>query len=411
MAASAGASFGFGLMWALLFSIVACMILQETAARLTLASGKNLGEILARRFATSSGSRIGLLIFFGVAFGCAAYEAGNILGAVSGLQLFEAIPSWSLTLVIGIFCFTVLWIGRLPLITRTLSIVVALMGIVFLLVAFRTPIDGPALLRGAVIPSFPAGSSLFVIGLIGTTIVPYNLFLASGISKGQQLGEMRLGIIVAVLIGGFISLTIMVGGTLVEGGFTFGALTEALRTRVGMWSSVLFGIGLFAAGLSSALTAPLAAAVTGRSLLGESADQWQGQGLYFRLVWMSVLGIGLLFGLLNIQPVPAIILAQAINGILLPLVAVFLFQVANDRSLLEPQYTNTLAINLALLAIVWITTVIGLNNVWKAVQRVLDMQRPATMLAVYLMMGLATLLILWLVWTTKNRNDRLGHSG
>ena len=87
-ASKAGASLGMGLLWALLFSIVATIILQEAAARITIASGKNLGEILAIKYGADGRSRIKVLLFLAVAFGCAAYQAGNMLGALGGVALF-----------------------------------------------------------------------------------------------------------------------------------------------------------------------------------------------------------------------------------------------------------------------------------------------------------------------------------
>ena len=79
----AGASFGLSLLWTLVFSTVATILLQETAARITLASGKNLGEIIARQYGQGNSRRIHWFVFLALAFGCAAYEAGNLLGAIS----------------------------------------------------------------------------------------------------------------------------------------------------------------------------------------------------------------------------------------------------------------------------------------------------------------------------------------
>lgn len=365
-ASKAGVSYQMTLLWALVFSILATIILQEAAARITIASGKSLGEIIALRYAGSRTRRLSLVVFGAVAFGCAAYEAGNILGAISGLLLLGPVSQQSFVLVIGLMCSVLLWIGSYRLIANLLGLVVAVMGIVFIYVAFRTNMPFGELLAGLK-PVIGEGRLPLVIGLIGTTIVPYNLFLASGISQGQDIREMRWGIVLAVLIGGAISIAIMVVGTQVVGTFSFERLSEAMARQLGSWSIVFFGLGLFAAGLSSSITAPMAAAVTARSLFGAQSDAWSVRSRNFRLVWGTVLGVGLLFGLLEVKPIPAILLAQVINGVLLPIVAIFLILAVNDRKLIPAAYVNRPLSNVLSLLIVAVTCFLGLNNIWKAV--------------------------------------------
>ncbi len=368
-ASRAGAAFGAELLWALVFSILATIVLQEAAARITIASGKNLGEIIAVKFSggRTGASRIQWLVFLSVAFGCAAYQAGNMLGAVSGILLFDSISRRLGTILLFVICFALLWSGSFKTIARLLGLVVALMGVVFIYVAAYTPLPIGRLFHHVVTPVIPSGGSLLVIGLIGTTIVPYNLFLASGISQDQDIREMRLGISIAILIGGMISVAILIVGTRVVGPFSFQALADALGSQLGKWGAVLFGIGLAAAGISSSITSPLAAAITARSLLGGGQESWTPRGKYFRLVWIIILSVGLLFGLTDVRPVPAIILAQAINGILLPLVAVFLFLAVNDAKLLGKEYANGYLSNALMLVIVGVSCFLGLNNLWKAI--------------------------------------------
>jgi len=365
-ASKAGASFGLGLLWALLFSTIATIFLQEAAARLTIASGKNLGEIIALKYQGRKSSKIKWMVFLAVAFGCAAYQAGNMLGALSGLALITTLPSQMMTFVIALICAIFLWIGNFRIIANLLGVVVAFMGIAFFYAAMNSGFSLGNIASAAVQPSFPENSSLLIIGLIGTTIVPYNLFLASGISKGQDIREMRLGILVAVLIGGMISIAILIVGTQVTGPFSFSALAEILAQKFGKWMAAFFGFGLFAAGLSSSITSPLAAAVTARSVFGTTDQSWSPRSRNFRMVWGCILMIGLLFGLMDIKPIPAIILAQAINGVLLPVVAIFLFLAVNDKGLIDAEYRNSIRLNIPLLLIVGITVFLGINNVLKA---------------------------------------------
>ena len=370
-ASKSGASFHLDLLWALVFSLFATILLQEAAARITIASGKSLGEIIAVKYGGQQGQRLKWMLFLAVAFGCGAYQTGNMLGALSGLAIFSEIPQQLATIILALVSASFLWIGNFRIIANLLGLVVFLMGIAFLYVAFQTDVSAVNLAKSAVIPRFPDNSTLLIIGLIGTTIVPYNLFLASGLSKGQNIQEMRIGVISAVVVGGIISIAIMVTGTQISGEFSFTALAAAMAEKLGAWASVFFGFGLFAAGMSSSITAPLAAAVTAQSLFGAEGQDWTPRSRNFRLVWVIILGIGLLFGLLEVKPVPAIILAQAINGVLLPVVAIFLILMVNDRELIPEQYRNSLLINLVMLLIVAISCMLGFNNIWNALSNIL----------------------------------------
>ena len=404
-AAKAGASFQLQLIWALVFSILATIVLQEAAARTTLASGKSLGAIIAAQYPGAWGKRIRRGLFLAVAFGCAAYQAGNLLGAVSGLRLASPLPPWVLLSGTGLISIWLLWQGSAKRITRILAIVVAIMGIAF---------TGTAVLQndyslGQVALStlgvnIPEGGALLVIGLIGTTIVPYNLFLASGISQGQSLSEMRWGISLAVLIGGIISIAILITGTQMEGAFTFEALADTVEQKLGSYTGALVAFGLFAAGLSSAVTAPFAAAITAKSLLESDGGDWRPTSRNFRLVWAIIMLAGLAFGLLNVKPIPAIILAQAINGVLLPLVVAFLILAVNDNKLLAPEYTNAVWQNLLALLVFTITCFLGINNIGKAAATTFPCWAGGLPDRANLLFSLAiTLGITWKVYGTKRQ--------
>jgi Mn2+/Fe2+ NRAMP family transporter len=383
-AASAGAGHGYALLWALLFSTLACLVLQEAAARLTVVSGRNLGEALRLQYRGGlAGIAVLALVLGAIVLGCAAYEAGNILGGVAGAALGVDLSRRALTTVIGVAAAVVLWVGRTAVVARMLGLLVAVMGIAFLATAWRLGPDPVGLIRGSLVPTLPAGAGLLVLGLVGTTVVPYNLFLGSGLARGQKLGELRFGLSVAVILGGVVSMGIVVVGTAVEGTFSFDALATVLSERLGAGARRLFAVGLCAAGVSSAITAPIAAAITARSLFsspaadgGEDGGPWGERGWRFRSVWLIVLTVGVAFGLAEVKPIPAIVLAQALNGILLPLVAVFLLLSVNDRRLVGTDGLNGAPANVALAAVVAITVVLGLTNVVKALAATFGLALP-----------------------------------
>lgn len=361
-AAAAGAGYGYSLLWALVFSVFACIILQESAARITIASELSLGEAIKDRFKSQ---KVALSIGVAIFLGCAAYEAGNILGAISGVALiFTGIKPSVFTLIIVGVSTLVLWSGKTQTVANIMGVVVAIMGVAFLISGLSTPINGTDLLKGAFIPSLPEGSVLITLGLVGTTIVPYNIFMGSGLAKGQSLSFMRFGLVQAILIGGLISTAILLAGASVVGEFSFENLAATLTNNNGVWMSYTFAIGLFAAGFTSSITAPLAAAITLKSV-AKSEKGWEANGLKYRLAWGSVMLTGLVFGVTGVKPIPVIILAQAGNGLILPVIAIFLWLICNNSTYLKV-HRNGFGMNLAMLITVFVASVLGFINVFKA---------------------------------------------
>jgi manganese transport protein len=366
-AAASGARFGLTLLWALLFSFLACWVLQEASARLSIQSGLSLGRALRERFSGPSRWLIHGLVLGAIVIGTAAFEVGNILGAVAGLELVLRIDRVWLALGVIVSSGLLLWMGTLQSLSRLLSVLVAFMGLAFFWTAWRVHPPDAAWLRGMLWPSMPDGAESLVVGLIGTTVVPYNLFLGSRLARGQDLRLSRLGLAVSIAVGVAISMAILVTGSAISGPFSYEALAERLTAGLGPGGRTLFALGLFAAGFSSALTAPTAAAITARGIL--SPDTWSERGLPYRAVLFGVWGVGALFGLLGVRPIPAILAAQALNGALLPLVAFFLWVAVNDTKLMGPARNGRLANTLTAL-VTATATLLGTQAVLSALRGV-----------------------------------------
>lgn len=369
-AAKSGSAFGAELLWALLFSTFACLLLQEAAARLTIVSGKNLGQAIVHQFEKSKSKVWVLILVLGaIVLGAAAYEMGNLLGAVAGFRLIFDIPSYILVLIIGVLAVIILNIPSLKIIATIMGFAVVLMGLGFLMTAILVKPSFSEILRGAFVPRVPTSSQagLLILGLIGTTIVPYNLFLGSGISnKNQSVKEMRFGLAIAIILGGLFSMAVLVVGTSVLAEFSFEELAVTLQQKIGPAGKYLLGFGLFAAGFTSSVTAPLAAAITLKSLFGnKKPEKWTSNSINFKIGWLLVLVIGISFALGNVKPIPAIILAQALNGFLLPFVSIFLFIVINNNEITKGQ-TNPLHLNILMIVVIFITLILGLNSAAKA---------------------------------------------
>ncbi|HBR83403.1 MAG TPA: hypothetical protein DD861_04285, partial [Erythrobacter sp.] len=265
VAASTGASLGPALLWAILFSGIATFTLQEFAGRLAVTTGDDLATVLQRRYPTGF-ARVATVTLVGgaILLGCAAYEAGNILGGAAGAMLALDAPRGAVTLGLALAAGALLLGGSPQFVARLMAAFVALMGAGFLLVAVSlAPAIGPLVAGLVPEPGFADDSAalLAVLALVGTTVVPYNLFLGAALARGQGLGDMRFGLAVAVAIGVLITAAVLVVGTALVGEFSFPALGDVLADRLGPWARTGVGIGLLAAGVSSAVTAPLAAAL------------------------------------------------------------------------------------------------------------------------------------------------------
>ncbi len=375
-AAKAGAEYGFSLLWALVFSTIACLVLQEAVARLSIDTGVNLGQAIRSHFRGRKSFTLVLILLVGaIIIGSAAYETGNLLGAVAGLEILLPVRSWLLVLVIGLFAAMALFMPSLGNIAKLLGIIVALMGIAFFTTAVLLKPSVGEILKGSLVPFIPQsqGAGLLILGLIGTTVVPYNLFLGSGMADpSQAIKEMRFGLGIAVILGGMISMSVLIVGSYVNGIFSYDSLVSALGNKLGSWAVVIFAIGMFAAGFSSAVTAPLASAITAKSLFEGNKGGWNLRSGKYMGVWLSVLLSGVILGMAGLKPIPVIIMAQALNGLILPFISIFLIMVINNPRIMGDDKLNGLFSNILMLAVVFVTIVLGLMNLMKAAADISD---------------------------------------
>ena len=345
-ASVAGANTGYALLWALAFSIIATIVLQEMSARLGIVSREGLGEALRTTFDNVLIKALAvLLVVAAITVGAAAFETGNITGAASGLASLGG-PSSVWAVVIGVAAFALLASGVYKVIERVLVVLVIAMSIVFLVTAIIVQPNVGDILAGLFAPDIPEGSLVTVVALIGTTVVTYNFFLHSSsvqdkwpesVPTDEALAGSRFDTIASIVLGGLITLAIIVTGAAAFFGTnteisTAADMAQQLEPLLGPAAKFFFAIGLFAAGMTSAVTAPLAAAYATSGAFGWGRDlkSWR-----FRAVWIVVLVFGtLLAAFVGASPAQIIILAQAANGLLLPMVALFLLVVMNRSDLL-----------------------------------------------------------------------------
>ena len=360
-ASIAGANFGFVLMWALLLSIIVTFVLQEMSSRLGIVSGLGLSEALRSSINNHFlKAFLMVLIVSALGIGNAAFEVGNITGAAIGLSQISNLSISSSVLIVGILVLILLGTRIFKMLEQILTVLVVIMSLLFLLTMITIEIDYSKLLRGLFIPTVTASSLLTIMALIGTTVVPYNLFLHADASKRkwkdqevtQALNNSRVDTAISIGLGGLITLAIMSTSAVAFFGSSMEISSENLARQLepilGSYSSYIFNFGLFVAGITSAVTAPLAASIAVTEALGWKNDP---SSFRFKLVWIIILLIGVLFAYFGTKPLQAILFAQATNALLLPFLALFLFYVVNNSRLMG-SHKNTITINMIALIII-----------------------------------------------------------
>jgi len=364
----AGASYGYSLLWALLLSIIATIVLQEMALRIGLITNKGLAEVIRVSIKNKFINRLLiLLILCSILIGNAAYEAGNITGAslgiiaIIGRETLNYIP-----LLIGFIAFIILYIGDYKVLERSLIFLVITMSVSFMITAIMTKPDLFSLLDGLFMPKINSESLLVVLGLIGTTVVPYNLFLHSSLVKEKwndisKLKTARIESFISIIIGGIVSMAIIITAASVSNDNVKSVmdLAKGLEPLYGKFAIYFLGIGLFASGITSSITAPLAAAYVAKSCFG-----WSGslKSFNFRIVWFFVLLIGVIVSLLKLNPIEVIKFAQFSNSLLLPIVAILLFWLINNKTIFKNSYSYKLQ-NILVIVIILITIILGAKGI------------------------------------------------
>lgn len=423
-ASEAGSAHGFTLLWAVAFSVLATMVLQEMASRLGIVSGGGLSQALKTGFQNRIVRFLVLgLVLVAILVGNAAYQTGNILGAANGVLVLlpeaskdtepaavseefrSSTPQTStgstseldtnkrrqelMIAIIGAVALTIIWIGRFDVLRHALTALVAIMSLLFIIAAIRCGPDWSQVAKGF-IPKIPTGSEWLVAGLIGTTVVPYNLFLHASASAQRwhhsdsetektsagrdwraAITESRWDTVLSVAIGGVVTCAILITSSVAfhaldgtgTGLSNVQAVAVQLEPALGSWAKTMYAVGLFAAGLTSAITAPIAAGFAASGCFG-----WTGRLSDWRLkaTATSVVAVGVLVGIqLETSPMETIILAQVANGLLLPIIAVFLLVTVN-RSDLMKQYVNRRWSNILGVIVVVFVSLIGIKNLYKA---------------------------------------------
>ncbi|MCT1500106.1 Nramp family divalent metal transporter [Corynebacterium sanguinis] len=364
-----GASYGYALVWAIVFSIVATIILQEMSVRLGLAARLSTGEALRQTFSSQIIKWLMIiLVVSAIGIGGAAYAGGDTTGTALALA---SVTGWSQVLLsvgVAAVVLALLLSGSYAFLEKVMTVLVGILALTFLVTAISVGPDLGAMLRSTFMPSVPDGAVLSAVALIGTTVVPYNVFLHSNLvqekwgdePRDPALKKARIDNVVSISLGGLITLAIVAtaAATMFAQGLqaeSAADLAEPLRPMLGDAAPWLLAIGLFAAGLTSAVAGPMGAAYAICGVMGWPTDM---KSQRFRIIVVVVVLFGAAIAISGFNPIQIIILAQAANGILLPVIAFFLLITMNNKRLLG-EHANSLVGNILGGLIFLITLVLG----------------------------------------------------
>ena len=363
----AGASFGYSLIWAIILSTFSTIVLQEMSLRIGLVTRMNLAEVIRTSIKSKILNRfIILLIISSILIGNTAYEAGNITGASLGISAIINYESINyIPVFIGLIAFVILYQGDYKILEKSLVSLVIVMSISFFITAIMTRPDITSLLKGIFKPQVNSSNLIVVLGLIGTTVVPYNIFLHSSLvsekwNSIEKLKVARIESFISILLGGLVSLSIIITAASVSNQNVTGVidLAKGLEPLYGKFAIYFLGLGLFASGITSSITAPLAAAYVAKSCFG-----WNNslKSKRFRLVWIFILITGVFVSMIKINPIEIIKFAQFSNSLLLPIIAIILLWLINDKNIISSKF-NYKYQNIFGFLIVIISLVLGIKG-------------------------------------------------
>ncbi|HEV8534747.1 MAG TPA: Nramp family divalent metal transporter [Candidatus Limnocylindria bacterium] len=341
-----GAHYGFAMLWLLLLSTAGLVVIQEMCARMGAVTGKGLSDLIRERF----GVRWTIVAMIALLVANGSNVVAEFAGVAASLELLgiERVVSVPAA-AIAIWALVVFFSYRV--VERALFVLV-LAFVAYPVTALIVKPDWDAVLKGVVLPTIPAEQAALIaaLALVGTTITPYMQFYiqASIVDKGIDRELYRfarvdvyLGALLTGLNGFFI--VVVAGAVLFPSHVTVNSAADAaqaLGPLAGAQSKLLFGVGLFGASLLAATVMPLSTSYA----ICEAFGWESGISRNFREapVFMGLFTLLIVVGALvvlspSVPLIPLILVSQNVNGLLLPIVLVFILKLAGDRALMGDQ--------------------------------------------------------------------------
>ena len=367
----AGAIFGLDLLWLFLPMGVALIVVQEMANRMGVVSGDGLSSLIRERF--------GVKVTFYLMVILLLTNFGNIMaefaGIASAAQLFGISP-----LIAVPVCAAMVWLLVLRWNYKAVErvfLVACLFYASYLVTCFMVKPDLHQVSTALVIPGWRHDPEylMMIIGLVGTTIAPWMQFYqqASVVEKNidvEHYAYSRADTIIGGIVVNVVAIAIVIVCALTLNPAqiridTAAQAAQALEPLAGRGAELLFAFGLFNASVFAASILPLSTAYTVCEALGweRGVDKGYGEAPHFYVLYTALIALGALIILIpGISPIQVMLISQVGNGMLLPVILVFMLVLINDRRLMGT-HTNGRIYNAICLALAGGLTAISLMYV------------------------------------------------
>lgn len=336
-----GYTASYSLVSIMIIATIIAILIQYYSAKLGIITQRSLSQNIVHSISSPLMLSLSkLLIIIAIFVGNCAFEAGNFTGGALGLKMLaEANTNTPFVLLIGVCSMGLLWFGKVNWIQVVLKYMVLLMVICFFIAMVLVKPDIREVLFSLLRIDF--NKNIYLIGaLVGTTIGPYNIFLHSKTAaqkwhSSSDIKEMLLDTVISIGLGGVISCCIIIVAATISKSYFIQELnlnnfSQVLSAPLGYLGNKIFLLGLFAAGTSSAITSPYAAAYAVSELFDDNVTEKDN---LFRSIWIIVLLIGIVIALMmGSSPTVLIIFAQYTNAIILPLIIIFLMYCINKNN-------------------------------------------------------------------------------
>ncbi len=358
----AGAHFGYSLLWLMIPTTIALVVIQEMCARMGAVTGKGLSDLIRESF--------GVKITFYVMIALLLTNMGNAVSEFAGIAASLEIFGISKYIAVPV-CAVLVWLlivkGSYRVVEKVF-LVACMVYIAYPIAAFLAKPEWHTVLKATVVPTFRPDSSYFImmIGVVGTTIAPWMQFYQQSavVEKGitiDQYGFSRLDVIVgcvmAIVVAFFIVVacasTIHLQGLKIE---TASDAAVALRPLVGNYASALFAFGLFNASLFAACILPLSTSYYICEGMGWESGidrDFRQAPQFFWLFTIIIISSAAIILIPNAPLIMIMFISQVVNGAVLPFVLIFMLILINNRRLMG-EHKNGPVFN----AISWITVFI-----------------------------------------------------
>lgn len=365
---AAGSQFGYALLWVVTLSTVMLIILQHNVAHLGIVTGLCLSEA-ANKYLPKAGSRF---VLWSAIAASISTSLAEILGGAIALQMLFDIPIKVGAVIVTVFVFIMMFSNSYKKIERYIIAFVSLIGLSFIYELFLIDIEWPIALQSWVKPSFPEGSMLIIMSVLGAVVMPHNLFLHSEVIQSRQWNledeevmEKQLkyeffDTFFSMLIGWAINsaMILLAAATFFKEGVVVDDLQQAhslLEPLLGGNAVVIFALALLFAGISSSMTSGIAA---GSIFAGMYNEPYNIKDIHSRIGVLISLGVGLLIIFMIDNPFKGLIISQAILSVQLP-ITVFLQVRLTSSEKVMGKYANKSFTKWVLYGIATIVTVLN----------------------------------------------------